>query len=405
MKRLYLIFAALYFVQGTGDSSYGFLTQPIRSMLRSWDYDAQSIAAYLFWLGLPWYIKPVFGLLTDFLPIKGLRRKYYFICSNLIVFIGLVAASMLNLRPEISYVLLVFLIFGNAGTAFADVVTDGHMIDKGQPLGITGKLQAVQHIGIYTSYMVAGVFGGYICRNKLQNTGFLICALMALLPMAIAIFLVKDDPVKMPENRFSGAWSEVKSALTTRVVILVAVFFAFLKFSPFSADVYYVHVTKELGFDEQFIGYTYSLEKAASLLACVLYAKFAERVSFKMLLHGSIVFAILSNLVYIGLQGETSAMVISFTFGFVYMVANLTLLELAARYCPPAVAGTLFAFIMSLSNLSWSSSAVLGGYWYESWKASLGASGSYSLVVLISCAFTAFGWLAFKFLPKEIENK
>ncbi|SVC33060.1 uncharacterized protein METZ01_LOCUS285914, partial [marine metagenome] len=33
MKRLYLIFAALYFVQGTGDSSYGFLTQPIRSML------------------------------------------------------------------------------------------------------------------------------------------------------------------------------------------------------------------------------------------------------------------------------------------------------------------------------------------------------------------------------------
>jgi len=24
--------------------------------------------------------------------------------------------------------------------------------------------------------------------------------------------------------------------------------------------------------------------------------------------------------------------------------------------------------------------------------------------VLISCAFTAFGWLAFKFLPKEIEN-
>jgi len=160
-----------------------------------------------------------------------------------------------------------------------------------------------------------------------------------------------------------------------------------------------------LGFDEQFIGYTYSLEKAASLLACVLYAKFAERLSFKMLLHGSIVFAILSNFVYIGLQGETSAMVISFTFGFVYMVANLTLLELAARYCPPAVAGTLFAFIMSLSNLSWSSSAVLGGYWYESWKASLGASASYSLVVLISCAFTAFGWLAFKFLPKEIENK
>ena len=110
---------------------------------------------------------------------------------------------------------------------------------------------------------------------------------------------------------------------------------------------------------------------------------------------------VLSNIVYMGLGSETSAIIISFVSGFIYMVTNLTQLELASRYCQPAAAGTVFALLMSLSNFSVSLSSILGGKFYESWKLSFGAHTSYTFLVLVGTAFTALCWLLVLFFPKK----
>jgi hypothetical protein len=66
----YIFFAALYFIQSVGDPTSGLVSQPIRSLLRSWGESPASLAALMALLAIPWSIKPAFGLLSDFVPLS-----------------------------------------------------------------------------------------------------------------------------------------------------------------------------------------------------------------------------------------------------------------------------------------------------------------------------------------------
>ena len=73
----YFFFAALYFVQSVGDPTSGLIAQPVRSLLRSWGESPAALGALMALLAVPWTIKPVFGLLSDFVPLFGSRRRNY----------------------------------------------------------------------------------------------------------------------------------------------------------------------------------------------------------------------------------------------------------------------------------------------------------------------------------------
>ncbi len=404
-RKLFIIFAALYFVQGTGELSAGLLSQPLRSMLRNWGSDSAEIATFMFFLAFPWYIKPIFGLLTDFIPIRGLRRKSYLILSSMLMIGGFLSATVLPLTPEASTVILLVLLLPSFGIAFKDVATDATMIETGQPLGITGRLQSAQWGAMYGAGLLCGVAGGWISQHGQQRLGFLICALLGAVALYIAIFHIKEKPrPELHRGQLKRAIKVLGQAARTRMVLLIAAFYFLLNFNPFSADVLYVHMSAELGFSEQFIGYTYTFSSFAGILACILYGLFAKRVPLRILLHGSVIFMVGSSLVYIGLGTETSAIIISLAYGFIYMVTNLTQLELASRYCPPAAAGTVFALLMSLSNFSVSLSSILGGRFYESWKLTYGADTAYSLLVLVGAGFTAVCWFLVLLFPRTREE-
>jgi len=405
IRRLYIIFAALYFVQGTGELSAGLLAQPLRSMLQEWGRDSAQIATFMFLLGFPWYIKPVFGLITDFIPIRGFRRKSYLILSSSLMILGFVVAFFLPLAPEAQTFILIMLLLPSIGIAFKDVTTDATMIETGQPLGLTGRLQSAQWGAMYAAGLLCGVAGGWISQHGYQRLGFLFCGLLGAVALYIAIFQIREQPQhELHRGQLKRAVKVLGQAMKTRIVILVAAFYFMLSFNPFSADVLYVHMTTELGFPEQFVGLTYTISSLASILACVIYGLFAKRVPLRFLLHGSVIFMVLSSLVYIGLGSKTSAVLISLGFGFIYMITSLTQLELAGRFCPPAAAGTVFALLMSLSNLSVSLSSILGGHFYEAWKTAHGAEAAYTLLVLVGAGFTAICWILVPLFPKTREE-
>src|SRR5947209_13688186 len=77
--RLGLLFGALYFLQGIGEPTDGLMAQPVRSLLKAWGLGAREITAFSALLALPWMFKPLYGLLSDFVPLFGTRRKGYLI--------------------------------------------------------------------------------------------------------------------------------------------------------------------------------------------------------------------------------------------------------------------------------------------------------------------------------------
>ena len=401
-RKLFIIFAALYFIQGTGQLSSGLVSQPIRSMLNHWDYDSAYIASFMFLLAIPWYIKPVFGLLTDFVPIRGYRRKSYLILSSSLMIIGFTAALFLPLTPAAATFILIMLLLPSFGIASTDVATDAVMIETGQPLGITGRLQSAQWGALYGAGLICGVAGGWISQYGLQRLGFLICGLLGVIVLYISIFHIKEKPhPEFQRGQLKRAIVVLGKAMRTRTVLLVAAFYVLANFNPFSSDVLYVHMSNHLGYSEQFIGYTSTISSFASIMAAIFYLMYSKHIPLRVLLHASVFFMVLSSLVYIGLGSETSAVFISLAYGFTFMITNLTQLELAGRYCPPEAAGTVFALLMSLYNLSVNLASILGGKFYESWRISLGTDQAYTLLVLVGAGFTALGWLLIPFFPKE----
>jgi hypothetical protein len=119
----------------------------------------------------------------------------------------------------------------------------------------------------------------------------------------------------------------------------------------------------------------------------------------RWLVHLSIVMGVLSSAAYWGLQGETTAAIVSFVSGFALITGTVIQLDLAAQVCPPAVAGTLFALLMALSNLGTSTATFVGGYLYEWLQAEWSDRAAFNTLVAVGGGFTALCWLIVPWLP------
>ncbi len=81
------------------------------------------------------------------------------------------------------------------------------------------------------------------------------------------------------------------------------------------------------------------------------------------------------------------------------MLGNLIQLNLAARMCPPTIAGSMFAMLMSVSNLAIIASTILGGCLYEVLAIQSGPAFAFTVVVLMGSATTALCWCLVPWFP------
>jgi MFS family permease len=387
------LFGTLYFIQGIGEPTEGLIAQPVRSLLSTWGCSAGEIGIFAMLLSLPWAIKPLFGILTDFVPLWRRRRKSYLILVNAAALSGLVVLYAAPPQRGAVLWLLALLLVPTFSVAFADVVVDALMVEKGQPLGITGRLQSIQWACMYAATAVTGTLGGYLTDAHRQDLGFLICAAVMVPALFLSIFVVREKtcPRGLPSAR--TALRTLWHAARTPGVLAVGAFLFLWNFNPFSTAVLQQHMVNEMQLGEQFFGETLTIQAVASVVASIAYGFYCRRLTTRTLVHLSIVLGILSTIGYWAMVGRMSAMGVSVAVGFVYMTATLIQLDLAAQVCPPETAGTIFALLMSLSNLGLALSTGLGGLLYDqgtNWWGS--RTLAFNVLVGIGAGFTAGCW-------------
>ena len=402
-RTLAILFGAMYFLQGVSEPTAGLVAQPSKALLKSWGKDAAEISAFAAVLALPWSLKPIYGLLSDFLPIFGSRRRSYLMLTSALATLGF--ASLCVSPPSSGAVpwLLAALLLPTVSVAFNDVVVDALMVEEGQPRGITGRLQSIQWTAIYASQLLTGVVGGWISGSQRFFLGYAICGAAAFAMFVLAATVVRDPPrAPRPRGTWRESWPAVRQSALT--LLCVASFLFLWSFNPFSDTVQYVYLTEVLGLSEEFYGFLLTLQAVGSIVACLAYTIYCRRVSLGTLLHLSIVMGIASTVCFMLLQGERSAIAVFLCFGFSYMTAMLVQLDLAARVCPPVVAGTVFACLMSVSNLGQSSSTAVGGALYESWLELLGATAAFHQLVGVGALCTAGCWLLVPFIRRTAHR-
>src|SRR5262245_64024862 len=106
VSRLMLFFAIVYLVEGIGQARVGIIYQPLTHHLKEIGWTALQVAAYFAVLNFPWVIKPVFGLVSDFVPLLGYRRKSYLLLSSLAAAGAYAGIAVLTSPSEFAFLLL-----------------------------------------------------------------------------------------------------------------------------------------------------------------------------------------------------------------------------------------------------------------------------------------------------------
>ncbi len=387
------LFGGIYFIQGIAEPTEGLIAQPVRSLLEERGRTAAEIAAFMSLLGLPWALKPLYGLLVDFVPLGRQSRRNWLVLMTAVTAIGLGYVAMDLPAAGRDRLFLIVLLVPTVGVAFTDVVTDALMVERGQPWGMTGRLQSVQWAAMYGATILTGFIGGWLSQSGRQDVGFVICASAAAVSTVLAITWVKEGPRPPAGDALMLRLRILGRAFRSPRFLAAAAFLFLWNFNPFSSAVLDYYLTRELKLSEQFYGTTVSLFAAASVVASIGYGWYCRKLRPPALIHLSIVCGILTTLAYLGLQGRTTALVIAVLAGFTYMTGSLIQLDLAARVCPPEVSGTLFATLMALSNLGITAAMAWGGRLYDDWSLHAGPHVAFDRLVLLGAATTAACWL------------
>src|SRR5262244_4076747 len=126
-RRLAVLFAVVYFAQGM----WYLPNQTLTIVLKERGLSAGQVATFFTVSTIPWLIKPVYGLLSDFVPLFGRRRKSYLLITSAL---ASAAGFTLATAVEHTYWALVTLFTLMAlGLAFNDVLTDALMVEHGRP--------------------------------------------------------------------------------------------------------------------------------------------------------------------------------------------------------------------------------------------------------------------------------
>jgi len=408
------LFGLLYFVQGIVEPTDGLLSQPIKSLLRNWHYSAAATAWFIAILSLAWAIKPLYGLLTDFVPFAGSQRRSYLLLTTAVASISMAAVYLLPLTSERAVLLLILLLPSAVAIAFSDVVIDAMMVTTGQQHNITGRLQSVQWASMYAAMIATGVVGGALSQWGMQQAGFLIAALFCAMSL-VAVWMLVREPAQSLDACGGQLLSTKPAALPSAMagmrlmfrqpgVVAIGGFLFLWNFNPFSAAVLYYYSIGALHFSEQFVGTLTSWHAAGLLAGSVLYGIVCRSIPLGFLIHGSIVTGILATIAYWAYRDPASGIFISLVVGVVYAIGSLIQLDLAARVCRPETAGTTFALLMSLSNLSAALSQGFGGSIYEAMAQRWGAGLAFQLLVAIGALFTAGCWLLIPLLKQALPS-
>ena len=393
-KRFAILFGVVYFAQGM----WYLPNQTITIVLKDRGLSASQVADLTLITIVPWFVKPLYGLLSDFVPLFGRRRQSYFLltsalagCAGLLLAWGNWFATgevwtfdvfgfTFTLVEGVALFTLMAL-----GLAFTDVLTDAMMVERGRPLGLTGAFQSVQWACITLASVLVGEIGGQLAEARSLRAAFLFAAWFPLMSLSMGVSFVRETPARANRAAFVETWHAIRATLRGREIWVVAGFIFFFWFSPSFGPAFLYYQTDTLKFSQRFIGRLAALGAVSQVVGAVFYAPLSRRMRLKHIMHISIALGVVSTLAYLAYRDATSAVIITVVFGAVSMIMNLAFLDLAAKACPARVEATFFAALMSVYNLGSQLSENVGARLYD--------MVGYERLVYIAAGMTALTWV------------
>jgi MFS family permease len=358
-------FAIVYAVEGIGQASSGIMWQPLSYWLKqTMHWDPVTISASVAIFDLPWVIKPLWGAISDFVPLFGYRRRPYLVLANIAAILAFAWVATLDTAATVIPALTV--------TAFAMAISStlcgALLVETGQKNNTSASFVNQQWLWFNIAQMITVLLAGYLIE-VLSPIGALhaAAAIAAVAPLAIigGLWLIHEPRAGIDLEALRQRLGAVISAFRSRDLWFVAAFLFLYYFSPGFGTPLYFQMTDRLHFSQGFIGVLSAVGAAGWIIGGLLFRWRLNRLNRRALLQLSIVGGVLSTLSYLLLSSQASAVIISLTAGVTSMIAMVATMTLAVESCPKGAEGFAFAGMMSIVNLTGPLSNTLGSVLYQ----------------------------------------
>lgn len=136
---------------------------------------------------LPWSVKPLFGLLTDLVPIRNFRRRPYLHIGPLLGFLGYLLIALYANSFESFFLAL---ILANLGLALTDVATDGFVVEESNSKN-AARIQGLTQASIRIAAFVTSFFSGLLIYSEILSPHqmYLVVAIFPLITFLASFFI------------------------------------------------------------------------------------------------------------------------------------------------------------------------------------------------------------------------
>jgi folate/biopterin transporter len=409
---------AVYFVQGILGLSRLAVSFFLKDELQ---LSPVEVSALLGIVTLPWMIKPLFGFISDGLPIFGYRRRPYLVLSGI-----LGAATWVSLGTIVnnSWAATMAIALSSLSVAFSDVIVDSLVVERArvETQAKSGSLQSLCWGATSLGGLITAYFSGLLLQYFSTRTVFLVTALFPLI-ISLVAWLIAEKPIhkenaQLEENNvlsISNQIQQLGKAITKKAIWIPTAFIFLWQSTPSGETAFFYFFTNELHFQPEFLGRVYLVTSLASLVGIWIFQRFLKNVPFRVICGWSIVISTLLRMTMLvlvthtnralGINDQWFSLGDSLIFAVMGQIAFMPVMVLAARICPLGIEATLFALLMSIFNLGGAISREFGAlimHWLGITESNF---DSLWLLVIITNLIALTPLLFIQFLPRDEEPK
>lgn len=357
---------------------------------------------------LPWMVKPLFGFISDGLPIFGYRRRPYLILSGL-----LGAASWVAMATVVNsaWAAMLAIAMGSLSVAFSDVIVDSLVVERArkESVGDAGSLQSLCWGASAAGGLLTAYFSGSLLEHFSTRTVFAITATFPLIVSGVAWLIAESKVMEQSEWAIvNHQLKELWKAVSHKSIWLPTLFLFLWQATPTAESAFFFFTTNELHFEPEFLGRVRLVTSVAALLGVWMFQRFLKNVPFRVIFGWSTVISAvlgLSTLLLVthanralGISDKWFSLGDNLVLTVMGQIAFMPVLVLAARLCPAGVEATLFALLMSVVNLAGLVSYETGAFLMHQFGITESNFNNLALLVVITNVSTLLplpllGWL------------
>ncbi len=311
---------------------------------------------------LPWMVKPLLGFVSDGLPLFGYRRRSYLLLSG---FLG--ALSWLALATVVHTVAMAMLAItlGSLSVAISDVIADSLVVERArrETQAQVGSLQSLCWGTTALGGLTTAYLSGFLLARLDSQSVFFITATFPLLIALIVGFIQENRTTEGASlTQIRQQVQQLRQAVSQPAIWLPTAFLFIWQATPTADAAFFFFSTNDLGFEPEFLGRVRLVTSIAALIGVWIFHRFLKTVPFRAIFGWSTVLSAvlgMSMLVLVthtnrafGIDDRWFSLGDSLVLTVMGQIAYMPVLVLAARLCPPGIEATLFALLMSVTNLA-----------------------------------------------------